>query len=96
FPEKLIKMVVDNASWHKRKKVKKFLEENPRIELTYLPPYSPELNPIEKFWNILKHSLTKNRYYKRLKDLNFEIRRFGTISNENKEMVMSRVGLLKQ
>ena len=93
YPDKIIDMIVDNASWHKSKKVKEFLNDNSRITLTYLSPYSPELNPIEKFWNILKHVITKNKYYKKLKDLDFEIKRFGTISNENKDMVMSRIGL---
>lgn len=94
YPDKLIDLVVDNASWHKSKVVKEFLNENSRITLYYLPPYAPELNPIEKYWNILKHSITKNKYYKKIKDLKFEIERFGMISNENKEMVMSRIGLL--
>jgi transposase len=34
-----------------------------RIELLYLPPYSPNLNLIERFWKFLKRKVARNRYY---------------------------------
>ena len=42
-------LVLDNASWHKGKTI-----EWGRFERLYLPPYSPDLNPIEKLWRYLK------------------------------------------
>jgi len=42
-------VVMDNASFHKNTKIKSILEENGHA-LEYLPPYSPDLNPIEKKW----------------------------------------------
>ena len=34
-----------------------------RVELLYLPPYSPNLNLIERFWKFLKRKVARNRYY---------------------------------
>jgi transposase len=42
-------IVMDNAAFHKGKDMQKMLEDAGHI-LTYLPPYSPDLNSIEKFW----------------------------------------------
>ena len=51
---KKIATVLDNASIRKSKKVKKYLERHPSIHLFYLPPYSPEYNPVELFWKWIK------------------------------------------
>ena len=42
-------VVMDNASFHKSEKTKKLIEDA-GCELLFLPPYSPDLNPIEIFW----------------------------------------------
>ena len=47
-------VIVDNASIHRSKKVKKFLELHKDVKLYFLPPYSPEYNPVEIVWRILK------------------------------------------
>ena len=48
LPEKSV-VVMDNASFHKGEKMRKAIEESGHT-LLYLPPYSPDLNPIEKKW----------------------------------------------
>jgi transposase len=40
-------VILDNTSFHKSKEINNLFEKN-RINLLYLPPYSPDLNPIEK------------------------------------------------
>lgn len=60
-----ILLVMDGAGWHKSSKVK--LPEN--IEIMYLPPYSPELNPIERLWQHIKENTIVNRVYESLKSL---------------------------
>ena len=45
---------MDNATFHKGKDMQKILEEGGHTVL-YLPPYSPDLNPIEKKWAQAKH-----------------------------------------
>jgi transposase len=42
-------LVLDNASWHHRKSLRWG-----RFEPLYLPPYSPDLNPIERLWLLMK------------------------------------------
>lgn len=51
--KKWILLMVDNARIHHAKKVKIYCEEH-NIKLVYLPPYSPELNPIEFLWKRIK------------------------------------------
>lgn len=46
---KKVILVLDNASWHKAKSLNWH-----HIEPLYLPPYSPDFNPIERFWQHLK------------------------------------------
>jgi len=42
-------LILDNASWHKGKKLNWHF-----FEPLYLPPYSPDFNPIERVWLIMK------------------------------------------
>ena len=51
-------IVMDNASFHSKKRLL-FAAQNAGCRLLFLPPYSPELNPIEKFWAWLKRFLRK-------------------------------------
>lgn len=44
---------MDNASFHKSQKTKELIE-SVGCKVIYLPPYSPDLNPIEKFWGNMK------------------------------------------
>ncbi len=49
---------MDNASFHRKKQLTEIFAKYHRT-LIFLPPYSPDLNPIEKFWAHLK-SLIRN------------------------------------
>lgn len=51
-------VVMDNLSAHKSAAVARLLEEA-GAQLRYLPPYSPDLNPIEQLWSKVKSSLKK-------------------------------------
>src|SRR6056297_1629200 len=53
-PGKKLLIIIDNASIHKSKKVKKYLSRHDRIRLFCLPTYSPEYNPVEIFWKWIK------------------------------------------
>ena len=46
-------VILDNATFHKSKKTKELIERA-GCQLLFLPPYSPDLNPIEKFWAKMK------------------------------------------
>lgn len=49
-------IILDNASFHKSAKTKELIE-SAGCKLLYLPPYSPELNPIEKTWANIKFKI---------------------------------------
>ena len=51
-------VVMDNASFHKSATIQTLIEQA-GCRLLFLPPYSPDLNKIEKFWARLKHYLRK-------------------------------------
>ncbi|WP_444998609.1 IS630 family transposase [Aliikangiella sp. IMCC44359] len=53
-------IVMDNASFHKRKDICEAIEKKGCI-LQWLPPYSPDLNPIEKKWAQAKAIRRKKR-----------------------------------
>ena len=46
-------VVMDNASFHRSQKTKELIE-SVGCRIIFLPPYSPDLNPIEKFWANMK------------------------------------------
>jgi transposase len=54
-----IVLVMDNAGWHRSKDLK--MPSN--ITPLFLPPYSPELNPIERLWAYLKSHFLSNRVF---------------------------------
>lgn len=64
---KKLHIVLDNARYHYSIKVKEYLQENPRFNLVFLPPYSPELNLIERVWRYFKKNVLYNKYYPDIK-----------------------------
>ena len=50
YPQDMIVLCCDGAAWHKSKSLR--IPEN--IELFYIPPYTPEMNPIEQIWKELR------------------------------------------
>jgi DDE superfamily endonuclease len=62
-------LLIDNAPWHGGQAVEAALAENPHLECKRLPPYSPQLNPVERFWKVLRRRATHNRLFDTLADL---------------------------
>jgi transposase len=54
FPTALLILILDNATIHKSRAVKRFLTQHDWVVLEHLVPYSPEYNLIERFWQWLK------------------------------------------
>jgi transposase len=69
---KPLTVILDNASFHKAKAVQPMLKvlAQKGLKLYFLPPYSPELNRIEKFWHKVKYELMefKTRNVKTLEE----------------------------
>jgi transposase len=71
-----IHLILDNGRANKNKEVQKYLAEQTRIEVHYLPPYSPNLNSIERLWKVMREQVTYNRLYPKFKDFTEKIRDF--------------------
>ena len=87
-------LLIDNAPWHRGKPVDETLEESPHLRLQRLPSYSPQLNPIERFWKKLRRRATHNRLFDSLADLKRSIRSslcyFQTVRDKVKSMLEPR------
>jgi transposase len=59
-----IYIVLDNARYHHSKEVKAYLKES-KICPLYLPPYSPNLNLIERLWKFFNKQILYNKYYEK-------------------------------
>ena len=60
---KKIYVILDNAKYNRSRKIQEYLKEHPRIKIIYLPPYSPNLNIIERLWKYFKKQILYNQYY---------------------------------
>lgn len=47
-------LIWDNLNVHRATRVQRLLCRHPRVRVEYLPPYAPELNPVEGIWSHLK------------------------------------------
>lgn len=61
-----IKVILDNAKYHYSNVVKEFISES-KIDLVFLPSYSPNLNLIERLWGFFKKEVLHNTYYENIK-----------------------------
>jgi transposase len=65
-----IHVICDNASFHNCRPVREYLQRwEHRIELHYLPKYSPETNPIERVWWHLHETITRNHRCRTIEEL---------------------------
>ena len=55
-----IVVVLDNAGIHRAKVVQTFVARHERLSVEYLPPYAPDLNPIELVWAYVKRNVLGN------------------------------------
>ncbi len=62
-------VIMDQASPHTSKKTKDFIENQKRLHIFYLPPYSPDWNPDEQVWNHLKNHEMKGHQAKTKEEL---------------------------
>jgi transposase len=66
-------LIVDNAPWHRGKLIDEVVG-HPHREFYRLPSYSPQLNVIERFWELLRRRATHNRLFDGLSDLKQSLR----------------------
>jgi putative transposase len=62
-------MVLDNVRFYHAKRLKTMLEHyRDRIELIFLLPYSPDLNPVERVWWLMRKQVAHNRWVKSMEE----------------------------
>ena len=71
---KEVVLLIDNAPWHRGRPIDEALAENPHLKFKRLPSYSPQLNPIERFWKKLRRRATHNRLFDTLAELKRSLR----------------------
>lgn len=73
--EKKLRIILDGAGYHRSQVVKDKASEL-NIELHYLPPYSPNLNPIERLWKVMNEHARNNKYFASAKEFREKIMEF--------------------
>lgn len=63
--DRIAVIIMDGAGWHHAHALK--IPQN--IRFLFLPPYSPELNPVEQIWQYLKDKFLANRVFDSLEDI---------------------------
>jgi len=70
-----IYLILDNASYNHSYELQLFLEDHLRTHLKYLPPYSPNLNIIERLWKFF-HIKHRDKYFEKFKEFEKEALNF--------------------
>ena len=63
-----IHLICDNARYYKNKEVTAFIKKNPKLKVHHPPPYSPNLNLIERLWRLLRKEKLDLNYYEKYDD----------------------------
>lgn len=75
FGTKTVHLILDQAGYHKSLLFAEYAKEL-NIKLHFLPPYSPNLNPIERLWKVMNEHARNNRFFKGAKDFKDAINGF--------------------
>ena len=62
-------LIMDRAPWHKNNQ----LVHDETIVFEFLPPYSPELNPVEHLWEHIREKYMSNHFWSRIRELEDEL-----------------------
>ena len=87
-------LLIDNAPWHRGKLIDEVMRDNPHLEFKRRPSYSPQLNPVERFWKKLRRRATHNRLFDTLAELKCSLRAslsyFQTVRHKVKSIIEGR------
>ena len=73
--KKCVHLILGGAGYHRAKDLISKAEEL-NIKLHYLPPYSPNLNPIERLWKVMNEHVRNNQYFSSAKQFREKIDHF--------------------
>ncbi len=87
-----IVMILDNAKIHHAALIQPFLERNKALlTLTYLPPYSPNLNLIEELWGWMKSSVINNVFFDSVQKIRKAVQGFINEINKTPSATVDRL-----
>ena len=70
-----IHLILDRGPYNTSKKTKEYAEKY-GVVLHYLPPYSPNLNPIERLWKVMNEYCRNNKFFNNAKEFRNAINNF--------------------
>ncbi|WP_084064691.1 IS630 family transposase [Paenibacillus stellifer] len=76
YPNGKIAIILDNSRIHHATGLQPFLKEHPRLHLVFLPPYSPNLNPVEGLWLWLKSDVVNNVFFEKFYKIKLHVGQF--------------------
>ncbi|HET2587553.1 TPA: IS630 family transposase, partial [Streptococcus pneumoniae] len=85
YPDDYLLLVMDNAIWHKSS----ILKIPTNIGFAFIPPYTPEMNPIEQVWKEIRKREFKNKAFQTLEDVMNQLQ--DVIQGLEKEVIKSIV-----
>lgn len=85
-----VHLIWDNARYHHSSQVKEFAKEL-GIKLHYLPPYSPNLNPVERMWKLMHENVRYNKYYQTFSEFTDATIHFFKKIGSRKKILRSRI-----
>ena len=91
YPTGKIVMILDNARIHHAKLLNPFIQENKRLQLVFLPPYSPKFNLIEGLWGWLKSEVINNVFYASVDEIRKAVKGFINSINQTHVQIIDRL-----
>lgn len=94
YPTGKIVLILDNARIHHAKLLEPFLQKHSgRLQLVFLPPYSPKLNLIEGLWGWLKKEVVNNVFFASVAQIRVAVRAFIDSINKVPDTTINRLCL---
>jgi transposase len=81
-------LVMDQAAWHRTSNLKRF--EN--IRIIYLPPYSPEVNPVEHLWEHIRERFLRHASWPSMDNLEDLLERILNLVEKSRQIIQNLVG----
>jgi transposase len=89
--KELVYVIGDNARYYRNAELQAWLDKNPRIVQLFLPPYSPNLNLIERLWKFLRKKVINTKFYPTFEEFRRAILAFFDNINAYKEELQSLI-----
>jgi putative transposase len=83
--------ILDHAKIHHAQALAPFLADHAALHLVFLPPYSPNLNNVERLWKWLREKVILNTYFPNLGAIKEAVGRFLRFLEEAKTEIQSRL-----